>query len=378
MEYICIAVILGIFGGIYNSPIFFIAIILSGILICILLKIFEKRLEFYNIDRKKLNKYILKSIIIIIIVMLIMFLNVQNIERKINNIYEKDKKNDKGEYIVSVIDEKKGKSKTTYTVIFKNINGVEDIRINGKIYAKKKMELGKDYIIRGKLEKYNNERNYMGFNQRLYMYSRSNYFKIIEHNENIEKIEDSNVSNIKSKTGVLGRVTIYSIYNDISKMVLSNISKYRIKHREILEKYVKNKYLLEGIIVGDIDNVDEEIKENFKDINSYHLLAISGSHMAYLIVIIEFLVKRLKYGKSGKNIMIILIIGMYIVLAGFSPAVLRAGISSIILSFFRIIRIRTNLKYYLSLSIIILFLIFPYMVTDVRNLSFSRRCYSGL
>ena len=365
MEYICIAVILGIFGGIYNSPIFFISIILLGILIYILLKIFEKRLEFYNIDMKKLNKYILKSIIIIVIVMLIMFLNVQNIERKINNIYEKDKKNDKGEYLVSVIDEKKGKSKTTYTVIFKNINGVEDIRINGKIYAKKKMELGKDYIVRGKLEKYSDERNYMGFNQRLYMYSRSNYYKIIEHNENIEKIG-------------LEKISIYSIYNDISKMILSNISKYRIKHREILEKYVKNKYLLEGIIVGDIDNVDEEIKENFKDINSYHLLAISGSHMAYLMVIIEFLVKRLKYGKSGKNIIIILIIGMYIVLAGFSPAVLRAGISSIILSFFRIIRIRTNLKYYLSLSIIILFLIFPYMVTDVRNLSLSRRCYSAL
>ena len=247
MEYICIAVILGIFGGIYNSPIFFIAIILSGILICILLKIFEKRLEYYNIDRKKLNKYILKSIIIMIIVMLIMFLNVQNIERKINNIYEKDKKNDKGEYLVSVIDEKKGKSKTTYTVIFKNTNGLEDIRINGKIYAKKKMELGKDYIVRGKLEKYSNERNYMGFNQRLYMNSRSNYFKIIEHNENIEKIG-------------LEKISIYSIYNDISKIVLSNISKYRIKHREILEKYVKNKYILEGIIVGDIDNVDEEIK----------------------------------------------------------------------------------------------------------------------
>ena len=374
MEYICIAVILGIFGGIYNSPIFFIAIILSGILICILLKIFEKRLEYYNIDRKKLNKYILKSIIIMIIVILIMFLNVQNIERKINNIYEKDKKNDKGEYLVSVIDEKKGKNKTTYTVIFRNINGVEDIRINGKIYAKKKMELGKDYIIRGKLEKYNNERNYMGFNQRLYMYSRSNYFKKIEHNENIEKVEDGK---LKSKMG-LERVSIYNIYNDISKTILSNISKYRIKHREVLEKYVKNKYLLEGIIVGDIDNVDEEIKENFKDINSYHLLAISGSHMVYLMVIIEFLVKRLKYGKSGKNIIIILIIGMYIVLAGFSPAVLRAGISSIILSFFRIIRIRTNLKYYLSLSIIILFLIFPYMVTDVRNLSISRRGYSTL
>ena len=116
------------------------------------------------------------------------------------------------------------------------------------------------------------------------MHSRSNYFKIIEHNENIEKIG-------------LEKISIYSIYNDISKMILSNISKYRIKHREILEKYVRNKYLLEGIIVGDIDNVDENIKENFKDINSYHLLAISGSHMAYLMVIIEFMVKKIKIRK---------------------------------------------------------------------------------
>ena len=56
---------------------------------------------------------------------------------------------------------------------------------------------------------------------------------------------------------------------------------------------------------------------------------------------------------------------MYIILAGFSPAVLRAGISSIILAFFRIFKLKTNLRYYLSLSIVILFLIFPYMVTDI-------------
>ena len=69
---------------------------------------------------------------------------------------------------------------------------------------------------------------------------------------------------------------------------------------------------------------------------------------------------------------------MYIVLAGFSPAVLRAGISSIILAFFRIFKLKTNLRDYLSLSIVILFLIFPYMVTDVRNIFISRWCYSDL
>ena len=231
-----------------------------------------------------ISKYILKNIIIIIVIMLLMFLKIQNKEKQINDIYEIDKKSKNGEYIVSIIDKKKGKNKSTYTVIFKDINRIKNIRINGKIYVKKDLELGKDYIVKGKLEKYNNERNYMGFNQRLYMYSRSNYFKIIEHNEKIEEY----------KKGVKD---FFDIYNDISKIILSNISKYRIKHREILEKYVRNKYLLEGIIVGDIDNVDEDIKENFKDINSYHLLAISGSHMAYLMVIIEFMVKKIKIRK---------------------------------------------------------------------------------
>ena len=190
MEYICIAVILGIFGGIYNSPIFFIIVILTGISIYILLAIFKKKIFNYNLDLK-----------------------IQNKEKQINDIYEIDKKSKNGEYIVSIIDKKKGKNKSTYTVIFKDINRIKNIRINGKIHVKKDLELGKDYIVKGKLEKYNNERNYMGFNQRLYMYSRSNYFKIIEHNEKIEEYKK-------------GMKNFFDIYNDIYLNIGLNIEKY--------------------------------------------------------------------------------------------------------------------------------------------------------
>ena len=104
MEYICIAVILGIFGGIYNSPIFFIIVILTGISIYILLAIFRKKIFNYNLDLKMISKYILKNIIIIIVIMLLMFLKIQNKEKQINDIYEIDKKSKNGEYIVSIID----------------------------------------------------------------------------------------------------------------------------------------------------------------------------------------------------------------------------------------------------------------------------------
>ena len=368
MEYICIAVILGIFGGIYNSPIFCISIIITGSIIYIFLKIFDKKINYYNFDRNKINKYLLKKVMIMLLVSIITMLIIIGNENRIDTIYEKDSKNNNREYIVSVTDKKEGKNRNIYNIIFKSINGEKYIRINGRISAKKKLELGKDYVIIGRLEKYKEERNYMGFNQRLYMYSRSNYFKIIEHEEKIEEY-------ISSKKNYNFGERLCEIYNDTAKQVLSGITRYRIKHRKVLEKYVKNNYLLEGIIVGDIDNVDEEIKERFKDINSYHLLAISGSHMAYLVTIIEFFVKRVKAGKNTSNILTIVIIGMYIILAGFSPAVLRAGISAIIIAFLRINRIKTNTSYYFSLSILTLFLIFPYMVTDVRNILIIRRSY---
>lgn len=133
----------------------------------------------------------------------------------------------------------------------------------------------------------------MGFNQRLYMYSKSNYFKIIEHDERIQEYNNSD-KNLK-KIDIID--IFYEKFNDIRKVVISNISRYKIEHSRILKKYLKNSYLLEGIIVGDIDNVEDEIKENFKDINSYHLLAISGSHMAYLLIIIDFVVRKTKLRK---------------------------------------------------------------------------------
>ena len=229
MEYICIAVILGIFGGIYNSPIFCISIIITGSIIYIFLKIFEKKINYYNFDRNKINKYLLKKVIIMLLVSIITMLIIIGNGNRIDTIYEKDSKNNNRE-----------------NIIFKSINGEKYIRINGRISAKKKLELGKDYVIIGRLEKYKEERNYMGFNQRLYMYSRSNYFKIIEHEEKIEEY-------ISSKKSYNFGERLCEIYNDIAKQVLSGITRYRIKHRKVLEKYVKNNYLLEGIIVGDID-----------------------------------------------------------------------------------------------------------------------------
>ena len=148
MEYICIAVILGIFGGIYNSPIFCISIIITGSIIYIFLKIFEKKINYYNFDRNKINKYLLKKVIIMLLVSIITMLIIIGNGNRIDTIYEKDSKNNSREYIVSVTDKKEGKNRNIYNIIFKSINGEKYIRINGKnIYqVRKAIILVKDYV----------------------------------------------------------------------------------------------------------------------------------------------------------------------------------------------------------------------------------------
>ena len=122
MEYICLGIIFGILGGILNSPIFFIIVIILDSIIIICIYFFKNIIKNLGINKKRFLKYIIIKSIIIISIMMIMFLGIRKNEEIINEILKKDKNIEKGEYIVSVIDIKEGKYKNTYTIILKNIN----------------------------------------------------------------------------------------------------------------------------------------------------------------------------------------------------------------------------------------------------------------
>ena len=122
MEYICLGIIFGILGGILNSPIFFIIVIILDPIIIICIYFLKNIIKNFGINKKRFLKYIIIKSIIIISIMMIMFLVIRKNEEKINEILKKDKNIEKGEYIVSVIDIKEGKYKNTYSIILKNIN----------------------------------------------------------------------------------------------------------------------------------------------------------------------------------------------------------------------------------------------------------------
>ena len=68
------------------------------------------------------------------------------------------------------------------------------------------------------------------------------------------------------------------------------INKIQIYIKNIFRKNLKNKNanLAIGLLLGDRSNIEEKVQEYFKTANLSHLLAISGAHFSYVILLVTF------------------------------------------------------------------------------------------
>ena len=109
--------------------------------------------------------------------------------------------------------------------------------------------------------------------------------------------------------------------------------KIRKKVREFTESTVDIELsgILEALITGDDRKINEEIEEEYKKAGMIHLLVVSGGNIAFLILLINYMLNIANVGKEKANYILIIIIIIYMFITGLSPSVLRAGIASIII-----------------------------------------------
>ncbi len=80
---------------------------------------------------------------------------------------------------------------------------------------------------------------------------------------------------------------------------------------------------------GDKRGLDSELKEDYSLSGTAHLLAVSGLHVGIVAMLVNallVLVPFLRYGHIIKNIVAIVMILLYAMMAGLSPSVIRAAI----------------------------------------------------
>jgi competence protein ComEC len=130
--------------------------------------------------------------------------------------------------------------------------------------------------------------------------------------------------------------------------------------------------LLSGMIIGYKDGLDETAYSAFSKAGLTHIMVASGMNVAFIILPLTFIFKKLRISNFIASISTILILILFVFIAGFSSSVVRAVIMGIIIMSGKLLKRETDI--YTSISAAALFLTFvnPYTVFDIGfQLSFS-------
>lgn len=347
---IAIGYIIGILGGLYleKSMVLFLS--------CIAIIIFIiKRKKSWKIGRYKryIKLYINnKAIIILIITAIISSIIIYQKEKEYKKI---ENELCKTEDIVIKGKIKRETKTKEYGKIYKV--QIEEITQNGKeikaqkknIYiqenkTKIKLQYGDIIEVKGKYEEPESRRNYKGFDYKLYLKTKNI----------LGTLKSTNIKKVSHK-----------IENPIEYIESKSIKlseNLKQKANNILPQEIASIFI--GIILGDRTEIPEEAIENFRNANMSHILAVSGMHMSYLILLATQIIGKLIGKKQAYYISIILIIE-YMFLTGFSSSIIRAGIMGIILISSKIFYKNNDVLTNIAISALIILLKNPYTILDL-------------
>ena len=290
-----------------------------------------------------LNK---KIYIIFLIITFIGFIYVNTLNVNYQNKY-KDINGEIKLRGVIITDPEDKEYKFTYIIKVVSINGDNKYKNTKLILNFKKTDnninipkFGNEIEIIGEIEKPQSARNYKGFDYKAYLKSKKIYGTI--ENDNFKLIVKNRVNFIEN------------ILNKVQKSIKINLFKI-LKYDEAA--------LCIGILVGIRDDISQEIENDFKMSNLTHMLAVSGSHITYIISAISFLLA--KTCKSFTKIFIIIFLVFFMALTGFTASVIRASIMGILILLASLLHRKSDTINNLGVSSLIILICNPYLILDL-------------
>ena len=313
---IVIAWIIGIILGLYLQ-ISIASFVLFISLILFIFIIFEKKILKF-IKSKKIKAYysvlnVHIKILIFLVILIVAFAQIKYYEGIFENKYKNINEDDEISIIGTIVSAPQEKEyKTKYILKIDTINSNKKYK-NTKVilYTKKGKETlkyGDKIELVGNFKLAQERRNPGGFDYRFYLKTKKIYG--IVTTKNTKRLKENNVN-------------IISMIANKTANVIKNQSK------KLLEN--KKACLLIGLLIGDTDEIDEETKEDFRNSNLTHMLAVSGLHVSYVLLAVNYIITKVKIHKKLSKIIVMLLILFFILVTGATPSVLRAGTMTIYL-----------------------------------------------
>lgn len=204
-----------------------------------------------------------------------------------------------------------------------------------------KLEYGQQIKLSGTYIKPEIQRNYKGFDYSQYL-KQLKIYGTIKCNK-IEKISQ-NKSN-----------KLLKISNEIVKKIEANTKK-------VLKSEISS--VLLGLMLGSKKDIAEELQENFTNASMSHILAVSGMHVAFIILGTNIVFNKI-IGKRKTYFLNIFILIMYMFITNFSPSIKRAGIMGIIMIFSKIVHRKNDIYTSMSISLLVILIYNPFLIQNL-------------
>ena len=151
-----------------------------------------------------------------------------------------------------------------------------------------------------------------------------------------------------------------------------NIKSILIKIKiDILNKINENisfpyNNIIKALLLGERKNLPENWEEKFTLSGTNHLLAISGLHIGFILIILLQITKIFNISNLKlKNLLITIILFVYICLTGFRSSVFRAGFLAIFYLWARVLNREADIFNIMALTASINLLVKPYSLFEI-------------
>lgn len=340
---ITIGYIIGIILGLYCKISIVLLYVFCFIIYLALIKPHTKKFKLISIRRyfRYIKILITKKVLFLIILISIISNTITFYQ---NYKFQKTMENLSGKQIQSegiIISNKKEKK---YRDIYL-------IKIQNKKYylnIKKSEEINLDYGDRinliGDFMSPEIQRNYRGFDYKNYLKTQGIY----------GNIEVKNIIKVKKS---MDRVDIF-----IFKRIQNFLNVIKKIFKDNFDGRISN--IIIGILLGDTDEIEPDIKENFSESNISHILAVSGMHVGFVILFCNLTFSKI-IGKRKTCIITIMVLILYMFLTGLSPSVVRASIMACLMLFSKLIYRKSDVWTNISISLLILLIHNPFFIQNI-------------
>lgn len=126
--------------------------------------------------------------------------------------------------------------------------------------------------------------------------------------------------------------------------------------------------IINALLLGQRQNIDKTIYNNYVNAGTIHILAVSGLHVGIILLILNFLFRPLlylKYGNTLRPLLIVILLWSFAIIAGLSPSVTRAAAMFSLISVAMHLKRPTNIYNTLIISAFLILLFKPNFLFEV-------------